>query len=131
MNDIGNIQKQVTVRSDIINYNWDDSPTICELNGSKWILGPACDEELNCNDAVAWCKYVGGELPPRDILIHCYLNAAIRPLFPAPYYWSSTECTAIFAWAQYFDNGYQHGSYNKGLTYYVRAVSRLDINNLN
>ena len=38
-----------------------------------------------------------------------------------PYYWSSTEDSAGFAWRQDFCHGYQ-SVFNNYLTYYVRPV---------
>ena len=109
-----------------LSFDWSNAPTIAEINGSRWILGPECPEKLNWNDAVAWCKAVGGELPTRDILLYCYMDEEIRDLFTATGYWSSTELTATDAWSQYFCIGYQN--YNvKTFTLFVRAVSRLDI----
>ena len=109
-----------------LSFDWDNVPTIAEINGSRWILGPEAPEELNWNDAVAWCKAVGGELPPRELLLMAYMNEEIRDLFTATYYWSSTEFTATGAWVQSFLNGFQDYG-NKTDTGYVRAVRRLDI----
>ena len=111
---------------DIKEFNWDNAPVICELNGSKWLLGQESDEQLTWNDAIEWCKSVGGELPPREILLHCYLNDSIKQEFKSNYYWSSTENDADVAWYQYFNGGYQFNG-GKGLSAYVRAVRRLDI----
>jgi hypothetical protein len=124
---INKLQEQVNLLTiERTNFNWADAPTICEINGSRWVLGQEAPEELNWADAVAWCKSVGGELPPRDILLHCYVNKEIRDLFTATNYWSSTELAATFAWGHDFDNGFQN-SYYKTVAFYVRAVRRLII----
>ena len=123
---INKLQEALDTFKGQISVDWDTAPTIAEINGSRWILGPEAPEELNWHDALAWCKAVGGELPPRNIMLECYMNAAIRPLFTATYYWSSTEFTATHAWIQNFGSGGQYSN-DKALTGYVRAVRRLDI----
>ena len=107
-------------------FNWKDAPVIVNINGVTWVLGQESDEQLTWDDAIAWCKLVGGELPPREILLHCYLNDSIKQEFKSDFYWSSTEGNAGNAWIQYFVNGSQ-GNYYKYDSYYVRAVRRLDI----
>jgi hypothetical protein len=125
---INKLQEQVNLLTiERTNFNWTDAPTICELNGSRWVLGPEAPEELNWNDAVDWCESVGGELPPRDILLHCYVNKEISDLFTATTYWSSTQWTATYAWTQYFNFGSQDYDCNKTYAYCVRAVRRLII----
>jgi hypothetical protein len=108
-------------------YDWENAPVICELNGSKWILGPEADEEeLDWDAAIEWCTSVGGELPPREVLLMCYMNEDIKKEFAATYYWSSAEFTVTIAGTQNFSNGTQYNHY-KSIAYYVRAVRRLDI----
>ena len=109
-----------------LSFDWSNAPTIAEINGSRWILGPEAPEELDWLDAVAWCKAVGGELPPREVLLMAYMNEEIRDLFTATYHWSSTELSATGAWYQYFSSGFQYGNV-KTYTVYVRAVRRLYI----
>jgi hypothetical protein len=124
---INKLQEQVNLLTiEKTTFNWDDAPTIVDINGSRWVLGQEAPEELNWNDAVAWCESVGGLLPPRNILLECYMNKEIRDLFTATTYWSSTEFTATYAWAQFFFNGLQYGNVKTYATY-VRAVRRLDI----
>ena len=107
-------------------FDWKNEPIICELNGYRWFLGTEADEEMSWNDAKAWCKSVGGELPPRDILLQAYLNEDINPLFKKSWYWSSTEFSAAVAWGQTFGSG---GQYNYGKANYscVRAVKKVKI----
>ena len=139
MNDIENIQKQIielqnqitTLQEQFNNlkkgyYDWDNAPTIVEINGFKWLLGPEAPNELNWDDAMEWCKCVGGELPPRDILLLSYMKEEIKKEFAETYYWSSTEFSAAYAWGQYFPNGNQF-NYDKTASYYVRAVKKLQI----
>lgn len=46
--------------------------------------------------------------------------------FASDFYWSSTESTALYAWSQFFGDGYQ-GDYTKGDSTYVRAVRRIAV----
>ena len=106
-------------------FNWDKAPVICEINGYRWLLGPEADEELSWKDAIEWCKSVGGELPPRDILLQCYMNEDIKPVFQEYWHWSSTEFSATGAWGQSFTSGYQHNANFKANYGYVRAVRKV------
>jgi len=159
MNDIENIQKQIielqkqitTLQEQFNNlkkgyYDWDNAPTIVEINGFKWLLGPEAPNELNWDDAITWCNSVGGELPPRVILFLCYMNEEIKKEFWEVNYWSSTEfstssacwpagpCAPVrrtefstsSAWGQTFHNGGQNDR-NKTSSLYVRAVKKLQI----
>jgi len=88
-------------------YQWEDSTEICELNGHVWHLGPEADVELTWEEAKAWCRSIGGELPPREVLLMCYINEDIKPSFKTSWYWSSVEVSAANAWKQDFGNGTQ------------------------
>jgi hypothetical protein len=111
-----------------VSFNWENAPVICELNGYRWILGQEADKELNWQDAKDWCKSVGGELAPRDILLQCYMNEDIKPLFKDGWYWSGTESSASTAWGQLFGNGNQDNDFNfKTYNFYVRAVRKCPI----
>jgi len=124
---INKLQEQVNILTiERTKFNWEDAPTIVEINGSWWVLGPEAPEELYWNDAVAWCDSVGGRLPPREVLLHAYVNEDIRTEFTAADYWSSTEFTATYAWAQNFSSGAQNDD-SKTAAFFVRAVRRLDI----
>ena len=137
MNDIENIQNQIielqnqitTLQEQFNNlkkgyYDWDNAPTIVEINGFKWLLGPEAPNELNWDDAITWCNSVGGELPPRDILLLSYMKEEIKKEFAETYYWSSTEFSDTHAWGQHFKGGYQGNNCKTG-SYYVRAVRKL------
>ena len=114
---INNLQEQ---------FNWEEAPVIVNINGVTWLLGQESDKKLNWEEAISWCESVGGELPSREILLHCYMNEAIKKEFASFNYWSSTEFNAGSAWYQNFFNGFQ-GYFNKNGSYYVRAVRRLVI----
>ena len=108
-------------------FDWENAPVICEVNGYRWYLGPEADEEINWNGAIEWCQSVGWELPPRDILLQCYMNEDIKPLFKDGWYWSGTEFSAALAWRQLFSDGYQQPSNGKTFNGYVRAVRKYPI----
>ena len=107
-------------------FDWKSAPIICEINGFRWVLGFEADEEMKLADAKAWCQSVGGELPPRDILLQCYMNEDIKLLFRKDWYWSGTEFDATYAWLQHFDFGGQNYGTKAGTTY-VRAVRKYPI----
>ena len=107
-------------------FDWDNAPIICQLNGFEYRLGPESPNELNWDDAINWCKSVGGELPSREVLLVCYVNENISINFKEEYYWSSTEFFTAYAWGQYFSNGSQKYD-GKNNTFCVRAVRRFAI----
>ena len=119
---LNNLQEQIKL---LINepFNWEAAPVIGNINGVTWVLGPESNKQLSWDDAIEWCKSVGGELPPREILFLCYLNEELIKEFESSYYWSSTEGGAVYAWYQSFDGGGQ-GYYGKYGSNYVRAVRR-------
>jgi len=95
---------------------------ICILNGTKWILGDESTEPMNWEDANNWCKSIGQDLPPREVLLMAFLNPEIRSKFANTYYWSSSEFDSNFAWLQGFTNGYQKYYWSKLNTLSVQAV---------
>jgi hypothetical protein len=107
-------------------FDWENAPIICELNGYRWFLGPEADDELNFADAKVWCQSIGGELPPRDILLQCFMNEDIKSEFKTDWYCSSTEFSASDAWGQGFDYGSQFNN-NKTSICSVRAVRKCPI----
>ena len=70
--------------------------------------------------------YTGGGysdwyLPSKDELNKLYINRIAIGGFADNYYWSSTERDHGLAWYQYFNGGGQ-GDYDKGTTFFVRAI---------
>jgi hypothetical protein len=119
------IQQQINdVKTQLNDY--DNAPVICELNNYRWHLGPAAEQAMDWEGAKSWCKSVGGELPPRDILLLCYLNKDTADRFGKQTYWSSTEVGGTAAWEQFFGNGTQ-GYYDKTFVFYVRAVCAIKL----
>jgi hypothetical protein len=99
-------------------FNWDKAPVICELNGYRWHLGPESPEPMAWDGAIEWCKSVGGELPPREIL--CMASLTFDWFGERPY-WSSTEFYATYAWVKHFRCGDEFYA-TKAYQTYVRAV---------
>ena len=113
--------------TNIIQSHWEHSPVICELNGYRWYLGPEAEEELTWKGAKSWCQSNDGELPPRNILLECYMNEDINPLFKTESYWSSTALFDSSAWYQFFDLGNQNSYIHKTTNCYVRAVRAIKL----
>ena len=108
------------------NFDWNNTPEICELNGYRWHLGTEADKAMNWAEAKAWCESVGGELPPRDVLLQAYLNEDIKTIFQKNWYWSGAEFNTQGAWRQFSGTGFQDYSF-KTDTCYVRAVKKVKI----
>ena len=107
-------------------FDWNNTPEICEINGYRWHLGTEADKAMSWNDAKDWCESVGGELPPRDVLLQAYLNEDIKTIFQKNWYWSGAEFNTQGAWRQFSGTGFQDYSF-KTDTCYVRAVKKVKI----
>lgn len=98
------------------------SKEICNLNGITWVLGDEAPYPMTWKDANKWCKSIGQDLPPREVLLMAFLNLEIRSNFANVHYWSSSESDSDFAWYQNFKSGIQNDFNNKFLALSVRAV---------
>lgn len=97
---------------------------ICEIDGVKWWLGPSSEKEMTWSDADEWCVDRGCILPPREVLLMCYLDENIRSQFKDEWHWSGSDHEdnlSIYAWAQGFSSGRQQ-LFPKRTTFYVRGV---------
>ena len=94
---------------------------------------PEDDKEMNWDDAMAYAKERGRELPSKRELMLCYFfkdeinaiaEAAGHPDFLHDCIWSSTEYSTYGAWIVNFYSGYvtYNGKYN---SYVVRPVAAL------
>ena len=87
------------------------------------------EKKLNWDDAMMYCQLlvIDGKddwrLPTKEELNDIYNS---ENDFVGSYYWSSTESNGNYAWGQNLSIGGQYG-YNKGNSYYVRAVRSLTI----
>jgi len=90
------------------------------------ILMPGESKDLKHQDAMAWAKKQGGDLPDR--VEQAMLFRDHRKLFQQRAYWSNTTNAAFsgYAWDQYFDDG-TSGAWGKDLKLLARAVRRVTI----
>lgn len=95
---------------------------------------PEDDKEMNWDDAMAYAKERGRELPSKRELTLCYFfkdeinaiaEAAGHPDFLSGWVWSSTEYNTINAWYVYFYSGNVYNGYKYGTTLVVRPVAAL------
>lgn len=81
------------------------------------------DIEANWNDAMAWAKEQGGDLPTR--VEQALMFATAKDEFKPRAHWSNQSASG-YAWCQGFDFGRQNG-YLKLTELRARAVRRLVI----
>jgi hypothetical protein len=81
-----------------------------------------CPAASVCDNLISG-GYTDWYLPSKDELDMMYVNLHMQGLggFANNLYWSSTEFDNIYAWNQYFFNGFQY-DYGKNGSFYVRAV---------
>ena len=91
--------------------------------GHHVILLDGDNDDANWNDAMAWAKSIGGDLPDR--VEQSLLFAHLKDRFKEDWYWSNTQPASYsdYAWFQDFNNGYQN-YYHKHNTLRARAVRR-------
>lgn len=86
------------------------------------ILLPGEAEDVSWSAAVEWAEKAGGALPTRQEQALLYAN--LKSEFKPEWYWSGEEHeNGSYAWAQYFDSGFQYG-YHKSRELRARAVRR-------
>ena len=115
-------------------FDWSNAPTICELNGYRWVLGPVPEEEMDWYESGEWCEAVGGVLPPREVLLLASMNPDISVFFTKDSYWSSSDQSRTQAWSQCFREGrwaHQDGSCKKYAYVSARAVRAIKLGELN
>lgn len=95
---------------------------------------PEDDKEMNWDDAMAYAKERGRELPSRRELMLCYFfrdeinaiaEAAGHPDFLSGWVWSSTEYLTSSAWYVYFNSGLVGSGYKSYTSFVVRPVAAL------
>jgi len=104
-------------------YDWNEAPMICTIDGYRWLLGPESDKDMNFTDAMSWCKNCNAQLPPREILLMAYLNSDICEEFSTKRgYWSSSDTQSDnLKWTLTFSNGNQF-VHDIKYDFHVRAV---------
>ena len=95
--------------------------------GHHVILLDGDNDDASWDDAMAWAKSIGGDLPDR--VEQSLLFAHLKDRFKPEWYWSNTQHASYSccAWCQYFDNGNQDDCHNEGYTLRARAVRRVEI----
>lgn len=93
-------------------------------SGHHFILLPGDKDNINWNDAMAWAKELGGDLPNR--VEQSLLYGQSKDQFKLGWYWSNTQHASISdcAWYQYFNDGYQD-DWSKLTRFNARAVRRV------
>jgi hypothetical protein len=83
-------------------------------------------EDSEWDDAIAWAKEQGGDLPSR--VEQALLFDKLKDRFKERAYWSNEQYASLsdYAWFQNFLNGYQNHCY-KGSPLQARAVRRVSI----
>ncbi len=91
--------------------------------GHHLILLDGDNDDATWDDAMAWAKSIGGDLPDR--VEQSLLFANLKDRFKEEWYWSNTQHASVsdFAWFQIFFNGYQ-GFRHKYGELRARAVRR-------
>jgi len=97
-----------------------------EIPAVKFELLPGEAVGLTWDEAVAWAKEQGGELPTRQEMLALFGN--LKSEFSENWYWTSEQRagTPDCAWVQYFYYGGQSYGRKSG-QYRARAVRRLPI----
>jgi hypothetical protein len=90
------------------------------------LLPAKSDKDLNWNDAMAWAKTTGGDLPTRREQSLLFANS--KEHFESRWYWSNAQRAgdSDYAWGQYFHVGGQTTS-RKSYEARARAVRRFSI----
>lgn len=88
------------------------------------ILLPGEKADVTWNDAIAWAKEKGGDLPTR--IEQAMLWAHHHKLFKPRFYWSNEQyaLASDYAWYQSFGSGYQY-YWRKDSKDVARAVRRV------
>jgi hypothetical protein len=88
------------------------------------LLADEPTDKLNWQAAQDWARRIGGQLPTRDesALLYAHLRDKIDS---SGWYWTSTQCSADYAWYQFFSDGGQ-GYDGKKYGARARAVRRFE-----
>jgi hypothetical protein len=94
--------------------------------GHHLILLDGDNDDASWDDAMAWAKSIGGDLPDR--VEQSLLFAHLKDRFKPEWYWSNTQhaSNSGYAWFQDFGDGYQDSTH-EGSTLRARAVRRSSI----
>lgn len=126
---MSNLAEIENIRAEVVKLNarldaLKASALTIEVPAMKFELLPGEAVGVTWEEAVAWAKEQGGELPTRQEMLVLYAN--LKDEFQADWYWSEQlEGTPDYAWMQYFSNGTQD-YYRKSDRGRARAVRRIN-----
>ena len=110
-------------------YSNKEFKKVGEIYGEKgkyalYLSPKETEKELGWDDAMDYCKSLGGELPTIGELQYLYDNC--KEEFQYTRYWSSSQNSATIPWRMYFSAGSRY-SLVKLYLHRVRAVRRVSL----
>ena len=110
-------------------YSNKEFKKVGEIYGEKgkyalYLSPKETEKELGWDDAMNYCKSLGGELPTIGELQYLYDNC--KEEFQNTYYWSSSQDSATYSWAMLFTSGIRAQPF-KTYNARVRAVRRVSL----
>lgn len=110
---MSNLAEIENIRAEVVKLNarldaLKASTLTIEVPAMKFELLPGEAVGVTWEEAVAWAKEQGGELPTRQEMLALYAN--LKDEFKADWYWSCEqhEDDPACAWVQYFGLGTQY-----------------------
>lgn len=127
---MSNLAEIENIRAEVVKLNarldaLKASALTIEVPAMKFELLPGEAVGVTWEEAVAWAKEQGGELPTRQEMLALYAN--LKDEFKADWYWSCEqhEGTPDYAWVQNFSDGIQY-CHLKSSRDRARAVRRIN-----
>ena len=88
------------------------------------LLDDTPPSRLTWQDAIAWAKSIGADLPSRVEALVFYKHLPSK--FEREWHWTNEQHSAVYTWTQLFYHGYQYDS-GKKYEGRARAVRRISI----
>lgn len=126
---MSNLAEIENIRTEVVKLNarldaLKASALTIEVPAMKFELLPGEAVGVTWEEAVAWAKEQGGELPTRQEMLVLYAN--LKDEFQADWYWSEQrEVYPDYAWMQHFGFGNQFYDH-KSIQSRARAVRRIN-----
>jgi hypothetical protein len=128
MSDLSEIE---SIKAEVVKLNaridaLKSSAFTVEVPALKFEVLPGEAEGVSWDEAVAWAKEQGGELPTRQEALALFAN--LKSEFSENWYWTGEQHAddSGFAWVQDFNGGTQDYGH-KSIKYRARAVRRLSL----
>jgi hypothetical protein len=80
-------------------YDWDNAPVIYKYNADEYRMGPVAAEQMSWEDANAWCKSVGGQLPNKETMLICQ----VLNMHKTGEFWTNVSGGIDTAWVHRFE----------------------------